>query len=191
MPRKLPPTDQTLIPWQSTYARELERRRERAGMSQSELARRATEAGLPLHQTTVARIENGSRSISLNEALVLARILGTDPLAMADYESASEDLLVTTESALRHAQSVARESRVDIAAALTRLSDALDDLQHWRNRLAVAEPDLQKILAGQQSPRGTKEQERAEALSRIDTNWSELQQQLLAYAVDTDGEAED
>ena len=49
-------------------------------LTQTDVADMATEAGLPLHQQTIQKIETGKRSISLDEAVVLAEIVGT-PLA--------------------------------------------------------------------------------------------------------------
>jgi transcriptional regulator with XRE-family HTH domain len=50
--------------------------RQHYGLSQAALAQRATELGAPMVQTTVAKIESGQRSVTLNEADVLARVLG-------------------------------------------------------------------------------------------------------------------
>jgi transcriptional regulator with XRE-family HTH domain len=51
--------------------------RQRAGMSQGELARRMKAAGWPWHQQTTRRVEEGSRQVGAGEAAALARILGT------------------------------------------------------------------------------------------------------------------
>lgn len=72
-------------------------------MSQTELARRATEAGLPLFQQQIQRIENLSRPVRLNEAVVLAQILNEDAMRMAgqmvDDVTASELLEATLKGA--------------------------------------------------------------------------------------------
>ncbi|WP_017793461.1 helix-turn-helix domain-containing protein [Leucobacter salsicius] len=52
--------------------------RERLGLSQSEVARLAHDSGMTgFHQTTIARIEKGARSLKAAEAVALARILET------------------------------------------------------------------------------------------------------------------
>ena len=57
-----------------TIARNVKLARERAGLSQVELAAQLTEAGIAgMHQTTIARIESGQRVLRLAEALALAR----------------------------------------------------------------------------------------------------------------------
>lgn len=58
-------------------ARNVKKARERAGLSQAEVAKLLTDAGVPgIHQTTIARIESGSRALKLVEALALGRVLG-------------------------------------------------------------------------------------------------------------------
>lgn len=53
-------------------------RREAAGWSQADLARRLDAAGLGAlgHQTTVARVESGARPVKLDEAAGIAEALG-------------------------------------------------------------------------------------------------------------------
>ncbi|WP_280364179.1 helix-turn-helix domain-containing protein [Nocardia abscessus] len=50
--------------------------RELRGMSQTELAHKASEVGLPFHQQTVARIESGERPVRVPEAVLLSAVLG-------------------------------------------------------------------------------------------------------------------
>jgi transcriptional regulator with XRE-family HTH domain len=54
--------------------------RERNGWSQGELARRVTEAGVPMQQQAVWKIENGDppRKISYSEAIALCRVFDLD-----------------------------------------------------------------------------------------------------------------
>lgn len=47
-------------------------------MSQTALAKALSEHGVKAHMTTVAKIEAGDRSIRLNEAVALSRVLGID-----------------------------------------------------------------------------------------------------------------
>lgn len=77
------PEQEPGLPWEAAFAKSMARARLDASISQTELARRATEAGLPLFQQQVQRIENLSRPIRLNEAVVLARVLHGDPWDMA------------------------------------------------------------------------------------------------------------
>ena len=62
--------------------------RMRRGWSADELAKRMTEAGVPLNQSAVWRIENGEprRKISLDEAIGFARVFGLDLAAMTSEE---------------------------------------------------------------------------------------------------------
>jgi transcriptional regulator with XRE-family HTH domain len=98
-----PEDDAAALPWEATFAKALARLRLEHGMSQTELARRSTEAGLPLYQQQIQRIENLSRPVRLNEALLLAQILNGDPWVMAaqmvDDQSAYDVLDRAQESA--------------------------------------------------------------------------------------------
>lgn len=94
-------------------ARNIKKARERSGYSQAEIAKLLTEAGVPgIHQTTIARIESGERTVRLAEALVIARIL--------DYRV--EDLVESSESA--------------------KLRDMLDGLQKDVERMKAASQQL-------------------------------------------------
>lgn len=61
---------------ESNFAENVRLLRERAGISQTEFAKRLHEAGLThFHQTTVSRLEKGERPIRLGEARVIASVL--------------------------------------------------------------------------------------------------------------------
>ena len=61
------------------FASRLREIRAARGVSQSELARRMTEEGRPLNKEALLRIEKGTRGLSLDEALALARLLDVAP----------------------------------------------------------------------------------------------------------------
>lgn len=59
-------------------------------MNQTDLARRLSATwGLPFHQQTIQRIENGKRPVRLNEAILIARELGVRLETMTESEPAS------------------------------------------------------------------------------------------------------
>jgi transcriptional regulator with XRE-family HTH domain len=89
------------------FAQLVKSKRERLGWSQEELARRVSVAtGTPFHQTGITRIESAKRGIRLNEALILASVLGIElgPLAktLEDHRKNAERV----EAALRAAEEV-------------------------------------------------------------------------------------
>ncbi|MEZ3155807.1 helix-turn-helix transcriptional regulator [Microbacterium sp. BWR-S6Y] len=97
--------------------RNLRRTRELKGISQAELARLATTAGLRgFHQTTVARIESGQRSMRAAEALALARVLETSLDRLAENEE----------------NSTLREHIAEVIAATERYDLATRDLMRAR-----------------------------------------------------------
>ncbi len=63
--------------------------------SQEELARRMTAYGLPWSRTTVAKIENMSRQVSVDELVAVAFVLGVSPAALLTPTSWSATVQVT------------------------------------------------------------------------------------------------
>jgi DNA-binding XRE family transcriptional regulator len=74
------------LPWEAAFVHRMKTLRERDDVSQTELAKAAAAKGLPFHQQTIQRIETGIRPVRLNEAVVLAEILGSslDAMTQAD-----------------------------------------------------------------------------------------------------------
>lgn len=63
---------------EGAFARHVAEARRRRGLSQADLAAALTGAGVKIDSSAVSRIESGTRSIGLGEAVVLARVLGGD-----------------------------------------------------------------------------------------------------------------
>ncbi|WP_308207287.1 helix-turn-helix transcriptional regulator [Mycobacterium gordonae] len=57
-------------------------RRKELGMTAQQLAQRCGEIGLPIHRTTITKIENGRPRFDLGELMVLADALNTAPLVL-------------------------------------------------------------------------------------------------------------
>ena len=62
----------------TAFGRRLRGLREDAGLTQRQLADVMRGAGYKIHQTTVAKIEAGERTVSVDEAAQLADVLGID-----------------------------------------------------------------------------------------------------------------
>lgn len=71
-------------------------RRKMLGMSQQDISDALTAAGMKFYDSSVARIENGKRKVTVDEAEVIARILGVDIAYMTSLEP-PEDLKVFVE----------------------------------------------------------------------------------------------
>ncbi len=122
------------------FAQNLLQRREEARMSQSELARRMTDAGWSNYsQMTVSRTEKGERPIRLGEARALAMILGasldemigatpSEALAL-QVESIRDELskaIVDIRDAVGHWAEIGRAARTlrsDIGSEIQALED--------------------------------------------------------------------
>jgi transcriptional regulator with XRE-family HTH domain len=101
-----------------TIARNVKHNRERAGLSQAELAAELTASGVPgMHQTTIARIESGQRVLRLAEAVALARF----------FEYQVEDLIESPRSA------VMRSEYSALRKAVSEFHDAADNLNRARD----------------------------------------------------------
>jgi transcriptional regulator with XRE-family HTH domain len=61
------------------------------GWSQAELAKRLSEIGFEMHQTTVAKLEAGKRPLRVAETFALAQVFGLPPLAMFRMPVQGED----------------------------------------------------------------------------------------------------
>lgn len=86
------------FPWEATFITQLKRRREGLGWTQTDLARKLKVRGLPFHQQTVQRVENGERAIRLDEAHVIAELFSVPLEVMLNsYEGplaqASDDVV--------------------------------------------------------------------------------------------------
>lgn len=137
--RKTTETQDPRLPWEATFAKSLARARQDASMSQNELARRATESGLPLFQQQIQRIENLTRPVSLNEAVVLARVLHGDPWDMAAQmvdDATAWELLnaahqAAEEAALRTIRAL-RDEYFRFNAAVHEAANRLDQFDKYR-----------------------------------------------------------
>lgn len=73
------------------FAHAMKGLRELRGYSQNQFASALNKAGLnDFYQTTVSRIEKGDRAVRLNEALIIARVLGTSVDAMLTPDEVSK-----------------------------------------------------------------------------------------------------
>lgn len=116
----------TKLPWESSFAQALTRARTAAGMSQSELARRAQESGLSFHQQIIARIESEVRPVRLNEAHVLARIFGMN-LEDLDHAHVGDDTAYARAlDAAGHATRTARRTIIDLRTGCHQLDAATE-----------------------------------------------------------------
>lgn len=67
--------------------------RQALGLTQEELAKAMTEAGTPMRQTTVAKLERGARPTSITEASALATVLSVSIYALFALDDESKEAL--------------------------------------------------------------------------------------------------
>jgi transcriptional regulator with XRE-family HTH domain len=117
------------------FARRLKRYRERRGWTQADLARELRNVGWTVDRAQVAKIETGTRNISLDEALSIAWALGLPPalLYLPLGESAdvaiAPDVIVHPDLARKWIAGSAPAAHSNQRARL--LSDWHDDMGVW------------------------------------------------------------
>lgn len=106
--------------------------RQSQGWTQGDLAKRMTSAGYPMHQTTVAKIENATRPTSVEEMFALSAIFG---LSVDDFFRATPQQKL--QSAQEHLYREIAELEARCSAIASGMADIQDRLARLR-RLATA-----------------------------------------------------
>jgi transcriptional regulator with XRE-family HTH domain len=122
------------------FARRLRQVREQAGMTQQALADLMARTGNKIHRSTIGKIENGDRPVTIGEAVQLAGILGADlaelitdpaPDAVAEARRARVRAQVRVRALQREIEERDRalqEARLLRASAASALQDAQQQL---------------------------------------------------------------
>jgi transcriptional regulator with XRE-family HTH domain len=135
-PRRLVP-----LQGEALVAHNLKILRKAARLSQEDMAERMTRLGHKLHQTQIAKMENGTRSISFNEVLALARALNVpEHHFMTEAVAGPDEPEYELQEAALKIQAAEQEWRVaqDLAdAAKARLEEAEHAYDEIAERLGV------------------------------------------------------
>ena len=117
------------------FARWFSGQRRLARLSLREVARRATDAGLPLQATQVSRVESGERGVKLSEADILARAVGSSARDFMATTMGPQDVFQWDVNGLLHDVHTATQRTVEDMMTLdlrraeaTRFLERLDDL---------------------------------------------------------------
>lgn len=117
--------------------------REEAGMTQAQLAEAMTRQGFEFHQTMIGKIERNLRPVTVNEASMLATILGfTLPDLLADPDLNAETATLREElrqATARRLETVARHN--DLVAKRAQLGVELSAALHDRQAAETAEEE--------------------------------------------------
>lgn len=98
--------------------RKVRQLRTELGWSQADLALKLDEAGWPLHQTNISKLEAGKRPLRVSEAEVLAVTLGISLAALLDRDAAAAE----------------RRLRERIAADVARCILGTQEARSWERR---------------------------------------------------------
>jgi transcriptional regulator with XRE-family HTH domain len=99
----------------------LQLHRKAKGYSQSDLAGMLEQRGLPFQQQTILKIEKGTRPLKLEEAYVIADILGIE-LSSLTEQFGNDELAATAAEVLQR------------AAVINRTKKGMEDLREKRRR---------------------------------------------------------
>lgn len=135
-----------LMPWERNFRDQMVRLRKERGLTQTDLARQLAAWGLPFHQQTIQRVENGQRPIRLNEAKLVARQLGVDLETMVSTASvSSRDMMRAVDEARRGAAKFAEvvgEELGDLANSTARLILLVGELIEHHSEDSAPDPAL-------------------------------------------------
>jgi len=68
--------------WEKRFGVKVREWRQARNWSQEELAKQLHEVGIEMHQTTVAKVERGTRQLRVSEAVALAHVMGMPVLSV-------------------------------------------------------------------------------------------------------------
>lgn len=134
------------------FARQLRRVREAAKLTQQQLADVLASTGNKIHRSTIGKIENGDRPVTVGEATQIAEILGVDlaalltepPADLDKQEAMAMAALGAAERELHYAMGEREQTRAHAASA-QKTADAADHraaeaeiaLKNARHRLGL------------------------------------------------------
>lgn len=118
---------------EEAFAGRVRRARKAAGYTQAELAEQVGEMmGKALEVTVVTRIETARRSIRLNEAVAIAKVLGAPLPWLIDENDDLEQQIIESRADLEDAQKALQDARDEVDRReyqVDWLKEQLDDLQ--------------------------------------------------------------
>jgi transcriptional regulator with XRE-family HTH domain len=138
-------TDQQLpIHFNQRVGANLQLHRKAKGYSQSDLAGLLEQRGLPFQQQTILKIEKGARPLKLEEASVIADILGIEMSSLT--EQFSNDTLAATVTEILQRSAAITRMKKGMEEGRERQRRADEDnirvLEHWTRELRDVEQRL-------------------------------------------------
>lgn len=117
-------------PLGQAFAREVRRRRELHGLSQTDLALQLRDRyGLKFHQATIDRVEKAVRPCRLDEVYAIAEVLGSSVDDMLDDWSKPERALAALADVAQRAQSSTLLAGIAVKQNLTWIEDERERVQ--------------------------------------------------------------
>jgi transcriptional regulator with XRE-family HTH domain len=152
--------------WERNFRQQMQRLREAQELTQSDLARSLKGFGLPFHQQTIQRIEQGERPVRLNEAHLIAKVLGVTVDSMTAAGTPSE-------RELRYAVDRLRRGA---AKAVEEVSNAMNEWLEDIQTLVVAVSD--------RNPRFDPPREQLDDATRWGIKWAIIANEAFGKLID-------
>jgi transcriptional regulator with XRE-family HTH domain len=116
--------------WTEDYfSKRVRTERERRGWSQADMAKMLTDKGIPMHWTTIAKIEKGDRSVRIDEAAGIADLFEVSlDVLLGRNRDENRSGFVWMAAQL---QSLARKSANDVDGLSETLADELPDMRYY------------------------------------------------------------
>lgn len=128
------------------FGKVLKEHREHRGWTQPQMAEKLTEHGVqPMHDTTVAKIEAGTRSVRINEAVAIADLLGVPLDALLGRRSSRDDETALGWAAIHELRDTAKYRATTVRRMRVELSDAVDGVAFAGHQFYAITDELSEV----------------------------------------------
>jgi transcriptional regulator with XRE-family HTH domain len=128
------------------FGKVLKQQRERQGWTQPQMAKMLVDRGVqPMHDTTIAKIEAGTRSVRINEAVGIADVLGVPLDALLGRRSSQDAETALAWASIEELRDTAQFQATTVRRMDTPLSDALDGVGFAGHQFYAITKDLAEV----------------------------------------------
>ena len=119
--------------WEQVFGKRVKDLRKARGWTQDELAQKLTAAGFPAKQTTITKIENGTRPTNVGEIATIAALLNTEIEVLFD----------------RADDATPQQLQLQLTVLENQLKQVEDDRDRLLKQLALLDHEHESMLAEQ------------------------------------------
>lgn len=145
----VPPRETPSGNFDAIFARQIRDLREAADLTQQQLADAMARTGNKIHRSTIGKIENGDRPVTVGEAAEIAGILGVDLADLLTEPEPVTDEMLMARAALQGARDHEARLAEQVASSAAALSAGEARLEAAQLALEVARENLRRLEARQ------------------------------------------